>query len=219
MVSPKASFGFLSASSAGVNKQLRKVVMIVLKAMIIALIVMLIGVPLYAIPATITLPAGTRPGLEELTIQGAAAQLRESGVTDWELVEAARALVADRMQYSRRNSFDPSGRAFERGYGYCVQHSYALKYLLAELGFEATVVQAFQNRFPDGTVTSHSWVSVSVGDEIRYIDSLFFKEETGELDFTPLSEITEIPPAFKMFTYWGAPAVNAHRYYLTGKDL
>jgi hypothetical protein len=193
--------------------------MIIIKAFLIALMVILIGIPLYAIPATITLPAGPRPGLQELTIQQAAAQLRESGKTNWELVEAARALVAERMQYSRRNSFDSSGLAFERGYGYCVQHSYALKHLLAELGFQAKVVQAFQNRFPDGSVTSHSWVSVSVGDEIRNIDSLFYIQETGELDFTPLSEITEIPMAFKLFTFWGAPAINAHRYYLTGKDL
>jgi PDZ domain-containing secreted protein len=194
-------------------------VMLAIKAVVIAITVILIGVPLYAVPATFTLPGGPRPGVKELTIQKAAAQLRSSGKTGWELVEAARALVAERMQYSRRNSFDHSGRAFARGYGYCTQHSYALQQLMAELGFDAKVVQAFQNRFPNGEVTSHSWVSVTVNDETRHIDSLFYKEDTGELDFTPLSEVKEISPAFKLVAFWGGTAVNAHRYYLTGKDM
>ena len=94
-----------------------------------------------------------------------------------------------------------------------------MKHLLAELGFKAKVVQAFQNKFPDGEVTAHAWVSVRVEDETRYIDSLFYKEGTGELDFTPLSEVTEITPTFKLLAFWGGTAVNAHRYYLTGKDL
>jgi len=46
-----------------------------------------------------------------------------------------------------------------------------------------------------------------------------FDEQEGKLDITPLSEITTIPSAFKIFTFWGGIAVNAHRYYLTGKDL
>jgi hypothetical protein len=193
--------------------------MLVVKLILIALIVILVGVPLYAVPATMTLPTGPRPDLEELTIQGAAAQLRNSGKTGWELVEAARALVAERMQYSRRNSFDSAGKAFERGYGYCTQHAFALKHLLAELGFNAKVVQAFQNRFPDGEITAHSWVSVKLNEEARYVDSLFYDERAGQLDFTPLSEITDISPAFKLVAFWGGTAVNAHRYYLTGKDL
>ena len=193
--------------------------MFVIRAVLIFLIAFLVAVPLYAVPATITLPPGLRPGLEELTIQQAAIRLRKSGKTDWELVEAARGLVAERMQYSRRNAFDPSGRAFERGYGYCMQHAFALKHLLSELGFNAKVVQAFQNRFPNGVVTSHAWVSVTVENETRQIDSLFYKAGTGELDFTPLSEVIDISPVFKLFTFWGGPAVNAHRYYLTGKDL
>ena len=190
-----------------------------IKAVLIALVVILIGVPLYAVPASLTLPAGSRPGVDGLTVQQAAAQLNATGKTGWELVEAARALVAERMQYSRRNSFDSSGKAFERGYGYCTQHAYALKHLLTELGFNARVVQAFQNRFPGGEVTAHSWVSVTLGDETRYIDSLFYKDGSGELDFTPLSEVTDISPAFKLVAFWGGTAVNAHRYYLTGKDL
>lgn len=184
-----------------------------------SLIAILIGVPIYALPATLSLPPGFRPGVKRLTIDQAAQELEETGMKNWELVEAARALVEERMQYSRRNSFDSPGRAFERGYGYCMQHAYALASLLVELGFEARVVQAFQNRFPDGKVTSHAWVSVIVDDEIRYIDSLFYDDRDGVINFIPLSKVTGISPLFKLFTFWGGAGVNAHRYYLTGKDL
>ena len=193
--------------------------MMFLKIALYTVFVILVGVPLYAIPATLTLPAGPRSGIAELSIEQAANQLISTGKTDWSLVEAARALVAERMQYSRRNSFDTPERAFERGYGYCTQHAYALTSLLTELGFEAKVVQAFQNRFPSGKITAHAWVRVNLNNETRYIDSLFYDQRAGELDFTPLSEVTDISPAFKLLAYWGATGINAHRYYLSGKDL
>ncbi|MFC1922588.1 transglutaminase family protein [Chloroflexota bacterium] len=189
------------------------------KLVLATLTAILIGVPLYAVPATLSLPPGPRPGIEALTIEQAAQDLIELDKTDWELVEGARTLVAERMQYSRRNSFDSAGRAFERGYGYCTQHAYALTSLLTKLGFEAKVVQAFRNRFPDGEVTAHAWVSVKVNDESRYIDSLFYDEQASELDFTSVSEVLDISPAFKMVAFWGGTAVNAHRYYVSGKDL
>ena len=176
------------------------------------------GVPIYALPATLTLAPGQRPTVEKLTINEAAQQLAASGESGWDLVERARSLVGKRMAYSRRNSFDSPSRAFERGYGYCMQHAFALNSLLEELGFEAEVVQAFSNLFPNGDVTSHAWVSVELGDEIRYIDPLFYDELKGKLDFIPLSEVTTIPTSFKILTFWGGPAVNAHRFYLTGKD-
>jgi transglutaminase-like putative cysteine protease len=134
------------------------------------------------------------------------------------LVEAARALVAERMQYSRRNSFDKAERAFSRGYGYCTQQAYALVSLLTQLGFDAQVVQAFQNRFPDGGEGAHAWVSVTVDQETRQIDSMFYDAQSGALMFEPLSVVTDISPTFKAFAWWGGTAVNAHRYYLTGKD-
>ena len=191
----------------------------VIRILLIALFAILIGVPLYAIPATLSLPSGPRPGVEEITIEQAAQQLKETGKIGWTLVEATRALVAERMEYSRRNSFDPTGRAFERGYGYCMQHAYALTSLLTELGFDAKVVHAFQNRFPDGEVSAHAWVSVRVNDETRYIDSLFYDEQAGELDFTPLSKVLDVSPALKLLTFWGGAAVNAHRYYVTRMDV
>ena len=184
-----------------------------------SLLVVAVGVQLYALPATWSLPRGRRPGIEALTLSQAAAQLRATGLAGWELVEAARALVGQRMHYCRRNSQNTAAKAFERGYGYCMQHAYALSGLLARLGVEARVAQAFRNRFVDGSVTSHAWVRVTVEGERRDIDPLFWDTERGTIAFTPLSPVTGINPLFKAFTWWGAPAVNAHRYYRTGKDL
>jgi hypothetical protein len=184
----------------------------------LAVLAIVAGVPLYALPATLSLSRGQRPGVEKLAISQAARQLRQTGKTGWALVEAARALVGRRMQYCRRNSFDSASKAFERGYGYCMQHAYALTHLLAQLGFEAKVVQAFQSSFPNGDVTSHAWVSVTVDGETRHIDPLFWDAQAGRIAFTPLSRVTGISPIFKAFTWWGATAVNAHRFYVSGKD-
>jgi transglutaminase-like putative cysteine protease len=177
------------------------------------------SLPLYALPATRSLARGRRPGIEELTLEEEAARLRASGQTGRDLVEAARELVADRMEYCRRNSFDSPVRAFERGYGFCTQQAYALEELLRRLGIEAKVVHAFRNEFPDGTVGGHTWVRATVDGEERDIDSIFFDAEVGEVTFTPLSRVRDHTPLFKRVTSWGEAALNAHRYYRTGKEM
>jgi transglutaminase-like putative cysteine protease len=98
------------------------------------------GLAFYAVPAIFSLSKGIRPGLEELTLNQALRQLRDTGKSGWELVEGARDLVAERMQYSRRNSFDSDARAFERGYGLCTQQAYVLVDLLKRLGFESKAI-------------------------------------------------------------------------------
>ena len=185
---------------------------------LVVILAIMVGIPLYALPAILSLPRGPRPGVERLTISQAAQQLRATGKTGWLLVEAARALVAERMQYSRRNTFDTPARAFERGYGYCHQQAFALVDLLTQLGFEAQAVHAFQNRFPDGNVTSHAWVNVTMDNETRYVDSLYYDAQAGEITFVPLSKVRAYTPFFKLLTTWGGTAVNAHRYYVTRTD-
>lgn len=189
-----------------------------IKFVFVAVVVIVVGVPLYALPATLSLPRGIRPGLQSLTVSQAAMKLRDSGASGMDLVEAARSLVAEKMVYSRRNSFDSYTRAFARGYGYCSQQANALADLLTQLGFEAKVVQAFRNRFPDGSEGSHAWVQVVVDDEVHDVDSIFYDAHAAEITFTPLSKVGEVPPVLRVFERWGAAAVNAHRYYLTGKD-
>lgn len=187
-------------------------------AILIFILVILVGVPLYAIPATLSLPRGRRPGITPLSIQQAAQQLRLSGQSGAALVEAARRLVGERMQYCRRNSFDLYPRAFERGYGYCQQSAYALAALLKELGFSAKVVTAFRNAFPEEGVGGHAWVRVEIEGTSQEIDPLFYNPTTGLLNFTPLTRVFEYTPFFRILAGWGSTAVNAHRYYVTGRD-
>jgi hypothetical protein len=191
----------------------------ILASVPVAMAVAYLGLTLYAIPAMFTLPGGIRPGLEPLTLTQAAKQLTGTGKTGWELVEVARALVADRIQYSRRNSFDNDERAFERGYGFCTQQAYALVTLLGHLGFDAKAVQAFRNSFPDKREGGHTWVSVTLNGESRFIDSMLYDAQSREITFTPLSEVHDHTALFKRMTRTGEAALNAHRYYRTGKDM
>ena len=190
----------------------------ILTALFIFILAIVVGVILYALPATLSLGRRRRPGIDPLTIQEAAQQLRGSGQSCPALVEAARSLVGERMQYCRRNSFDLYPRAFERGYGYCQQSAYALAALLKELGFAAKVVTAFRNEFPGEGVGGHAWVRVEVKGKTQDIDPLHYNPTTGQLSFTPLTRVFEYTPFFRVLAGWGSTAVNAHRYYLTGRD-
>jgi len=177
-----------------------------------------LGLALYALPAMFTLPKGMRPGLEPMDLSQAAQRLLDTGKTGWDLVEAARGLVAKRMQYSRRNSFDRDGKAFERGYGFCTQQAYALVDLITKLGFEAKPVHAFRNKFPDRGSGGHTWVSVSLNGERKYVDSIFYDAESREITFCPVTKVYNHTPSFKWLTRSGEAALNAYRYYCTGKD-
>jgi hypothetical protein len=191
----------------------------ILTLIFIAVLAINLGFTLYALPAMFRLPGGMRPGLEPLTLSQATLQLMETGKTGWDLAEATRTLVAERMQYCRRNSFDSDAKAFERGYGYCTQQAYALVDLLTRLGFEARAVYAFRNRFPEGQIAGHTWVSVSLSGETRFIDIIFYDVESGEITFQPISKVYNHTPLFKILTRCGDAALNAHRYYRTGKDM
>ena len=182
-------------------------------------LLILAGLPLYALPAMRSLPRGRRPGLEPLTLAEAAQELGKAYPPGAEQVEAARALVGARMAYCRRNSFDPYGRAVARGYGYCQQMGLALTDLLRRLGYAARVVHCLRNRFPEGRVTAHAWVRVTVDGEERDVDPLFWNEERGEISFAPLAAVKDFTPLWRLLSGWGSPTVNAHRYYTTGKDL
>ena len=177
-----------------------------------------LGLALYALPAMITLPKGIRPALKPFTLPQAAQRLLDTGKSGWDLVEAARALVAERMQYCRRNSFDRDEMAFKRGYGFYTQQAYALVNLLTRLGFEAKAVHAYRNVFPDGQIGGHTWVRVSQNGEVKYVDSIFYDAESREITFKPITKVNNHTTLFKYLTKSGEAALNAHRYYCTGKD-
>ena len=81
------------------------------------------------------------------------------------------------------------------------------------------MVHAFRNRFPDGEVGGHAWIRVKVDGEELDIDSMFYDAETGELTFSSLLRVLDHARAFKLLTLESEAAVNAHRYYRTGKDM
>jgi transglutaminase-like putative cysteine protease len=181
---------------------------------------MLAGLLLYVLPATLSLPRGRRPGLEDLTLAQAAIRLRQSGAEGWDLVEEARLLVGERMAYCRRNGFDSYKEAFRRGYGYCEQSAFALAELLQQIGFDARPVHSERNRFPDReSPTGHAWVRVFYGGETRDIDPLHQEPATGEFLFEPGDEAREYSLAFRVMARWGCPIANAYRYYRTGSDM
>ncbi len=184
----------------------------------IIVVAIIVAVPLYGVPATLSLPKGVRPGIEPLTIAQAAQRLQLTGKSGMELVEAARSLVAGRMAYCRRNSFDIYTKAFQRGYGYCQQHAYSLVDLLNRLGFEASVVHAFRNRIDGESVGGHAWVQVIIDGKAHNVDSLHYDDKARMLAFEPLSRVQRYNPVFRVLAGWGCIAVNAHRYYVTGKD-
>ena len=97
------------------------------KITVLAVAAIIAGMLLYALPATLLLPTGLRPGIKNLTLADAAQQLADTGKTGEDLVE-------------------------------------------------------------------------------------------GELALTPLSKVLNHTPFFRLLTQWGEAAVNAHRYYRTGKD-
>ena len=182
--------------------------------------VILLGLFLYVLPATLSLPRGQQPGLEDLTIEEAAVRLRRSGAEGWDLVEEARLLVGDRMAYCRRNGFDSYKKAFRRGYGYCEQSAFALAELLQQIGFDARPVHSERNRFPDRDSTAgHAWVRVFYGGETRDIDPRHQDPATGKFLFEPGDDVREYSLVFRVMARWTCPIVNAYRYYRTGSDV
>lgn len=69
------------------------------KIVLAAIISIIVGLPLYALPTTLPLSPGPRPDIGDLALSEAARQLQATGMTGVGLVEAARALVAERMHY------------------------------------------------------------------------------------------------------------------------
>lgn len=190
----------------------------ILLAVLSFVLLIIIGVILYGLPATFTLKSGLRPGLKRLSIDEAVWNLINSKKEGWELIEEVRQLIKARMQYCRRNSFDFYEKAFLRGYGYCQQQAFAFSYILNKLGFETRVVYATKNQFPDGNIGGHAWVQIFYHGVTKYLDPAFMESAGEEISFKPLTAVREYTPFFRYFAGWGSIAVNAHRCYKTGRD-
>ena len=172
----------------------------------------------YSLSATFSLPHGIRSRIEKMTIEEAVKKLRKSKLVGSDLIEQAKKMVTSRMQYCRRNSFDSYKKAFRRGYGYCQQQAFALKYVLTRLGFTAKVVHAYRNKFPDGKVSGHAWVKVVYENTEKDIDASDVDSAIDEINFIPLTKVKAYNAWFRFFAGWGSTGVNAWRYYKFGKD-
>ena len=195
-------------------------VWIVGSAVMVGIVVIVAISVLFVLPATLSLPRGRRPCLEDLTIEEAAVRLRQSGAAGWHLVEEARRLVGERMAYCRRNGLDSYPTAFRRGYGYCEQSAFALAELLQQLGFDARPVHCQRNLFPDrDSPTGHAWVRVFYEGETREVDPRYQDPATGKFLFEPQKEAHEYSLPFRVMARWGSTIANAYRYYRTGSDV
>ena len=65
----------------------------------------------------------------------------------------------------------------------------------------------------------HIWVRVVNEGEVRDVDSVCYDVRAGAIDFVSLSRVRRHTRLFKWLTQWGEAAVNAQRYYRTGKDV
>ncbi len=198
---------------------------IILLLLLLPLVILVLAT-LYALPAVLSLPSGPRAGLVPMTIDEAVARLRASDKTGWVLIEAARALVGRRMRYGRRNNWEHYQTAFSRGMGFCQQRAFALCNILQRLGFQARVVHAIRNRFPEGRISGHAWVQVyyeeqepgSSGEAAWIdIDPEWYDPQTRRLTTQPLTRVTPLRGLFRIFSGWGSGVVNAHVYYREGE--
>jgi hypothetical protein len=153
-------------------------------------------------------------------IEEAIAAGRATGLEGLELAAWAQGLAARRFEYSRRNPWDSPALCFERGCGYCVQQARALRLLLAGLGIESRIVQAFRCRFPAKTihgepsppgVGGHAWVRARIGGRDYDLDSVCPGSGPGRLGFEALSRVLPMPgPSIPLFHILSV-AENARR--------
>jgi len=181
--------------------------------------IIIIGWMLYALPATFSLKRGTRVGIKRLNIDKAIEELKVTKSTGFELIEKCRLLIVTRMRYNRRNSFASHKTAFRRGYGYCQQQAFALRYILTRLGFSARVVYTVRARFSNRVTGGHAWVRVSYGGTTKDIDLTDIDLTSDKISFMPLTKVRCYTWFSRLLAGWGSIAVNAHRYYKSGKDI
>ena len=131
---------------------------------------------------------------------------RRSGLQNWELVTFAQQLVARKFAiYSTLNLWDPPGRAFIYGMGYCTQYNLALRQILRRLGFQTAAVFAFRTRFFDNEewTMGHTWLRVTIDGETRDVCAGRVDNEPDKVHFVPLSSVHNGRPLVMFLTHLG----------------
>ena len=157
------------------------------------------------------------------TVAEAVAVCRASGLSGWELVTLAQRLVNEKFVfYSLRNLWDPPGRAFAHGMGYCTQYNLALKQILDRLGVANRAVYAVQVQVLDNPAwrMGHTWLRVRVGDEERDVCAGRPGNVSGQVHFRPLRTVHEGNGPLLFLTHLGTILVSGAsewRSMLTGR--
>jgi len=127
-----------------------------------------------------------------VNLKDAVVVCRQSGLEGWELVQFAQRLVTKKFSiYSTLNLWDPPGRAFIFGTGYCTQYNLALKRILDRLGFKTGTVFALKVRFFDNEewAMGHTWLQVTIDGETKDVCAGRADHEPGKVNFVPLSTV------------------------------
>jgi hypothetical protein len=141
---------------------------------------------------SVKIASDSTPQMDVTNLKDAALVCRLSGLLDWELVSFAQRLVAKKfVTYSTLNLWDPPGRAFIFGTGYCTQYNLTLKRILDRLGFETETVFAFKVRVFDNEAWTmgHTWLHVTIDGETKDVCAGRVDNEPGKVNFVPLSAV------------------------------
>jgi hypothetical protein len=140
------------------------------------------------------------------TIEDAVDVCRRQGVEGWEGVSSAQRLVNRKFTtYSTRNLWDAPSSAFARGMGYCTQYNLALKRILDRLGFETEAVFCLKVKVADNPewTMGHTWLRVTVGDEVRDVCAGQVENTPGRNGFVPLKRVWHGSEWILLLTHMG----------------
>ncbi len=158
-------------------------------------------------PGALRLPRYQRTSVDSVVSLPDAVRLcRRSGLQGWDLVTFAQQLIARKFTvYSTLNLWDPPGRAFVYGLGYCTQYNLALQLILRRLGFQTEVLFALKTRFLDNEewTMGHTWLWVTINGETRDVCASRVDNEPGSVNFVPLSPIHRGSPLIMFLTHLG----------------
>lgn len=153
------------------------------------------------------------------TWETAVEEIRRAGLAGLDLVERAQKLVARRMRYSRRNSWDTPGTAYLRGMGYCLQQAEVLKKILDRLGFDCRIVQCVRNRFPplsiheyrtNGGISGHVWLRVRIDNKEIDVCPGHPDNRPGVHHFQILGRVTSYRGPLKWLGHLGSALFNTY---------
>ncbi len=154
------------------------------------------------------------------TIDDAVESCRRTHLQGWDLVAFAQNLAAQKITYSRLNTWDTPSRAFERGMGYCEQQALALKKIYDRLGIETRPVFAMRCKFPakvvdgvqwPGVISGHAWLRVRIDDEELDVCPGSVNNTPGVTHFERLSKVLTWQPWMRPFTHVGSSVENIRR--------